>query len=75
MRSVLRNSVRVRLRRFRSDDAGTTILEYGLILAVASLVILAVAALIGQSTMANFLNLGQAVEQAEQTAQTGAAGG
>ncbi|RMF17246.1 MAG: Flp family type IVb pilin [Alphaproteobacteria bacterium] len=65
----------MRLRRFRRDDAGTTILEYGLILAVASLVILAVAALIGQSTVANFLNLGQAVETAEQTAEAGAAGG
>ncbi len=62
-------------RRLRRDERGTTILEYGLILAVATLVILAVAALLGQSTVANFLNLDRAVRQADDTAGAGAAGG
>ncbi len=62
-------------RRLRCDEDGTTILEYGLILAVASLVILAVAALLGQSTVASFLNIDQAVRNAEQTAETGTSGG
>lgn len=43
-----------KLTRFGRDERGVTILEYGLILAVASIVILALARIMGSDLIDNF---------------------
>ncbi|WP_281300507.1 MULTISPECIES: Flp family type IVb pilin [unclassified Iodidimonas] len=57
--------LQVFLARLIHDRRGVTILEYGLILAVMSLVILAVASLFGSEVIDNFNALSGAVEQAD----------
>lgn len=55
------------LRAYRRDRSGTTIIEYGLILAVASLIILTVASILGETSIDNFRGIQQKVEEANQS--------
>ncbi|GAB4125469.1 MAG: hypothetical protein Kow00104_10250 [Rhodothalassiaceae bacterium] len=55
------------LRSYRRDCSGTTIIEYGLILAVASLIILTVAGILGDTSIDNFRGIQQKVEEANQS--------
>ncbi len=60
------------VRRFLRDERGVTILEYGLILAVATLIILSLAALFGSDVINRFGALSSGVEAANETATQGA---
>lgn len=59
------------LKDLLRDRRGVTVVEYGLILAVAMLVIIAAAELLGSATIDKFDGLNNAVSQANQTAQQG----
>lgn len=52
------------LRRAMADRRGVTILEYGLILAAASLIILALAELLGAESIDNFNAIEESVSEA-----------
>ncbi len=60
------------VRRFRRDERGVTILEYGLILAVATLIILSLAALFGSDVISRFQALDSGVATANQSASQSA---
>jgi len=57
------------LPRFLRDRGGATMVEYGLTLAVAALVILGIAELLGSAAIDNFNALSQGVQNAQDTAQ------
>ncbi|MFQ5346691.1 MAG: Flp family type IVb pilin [Rhodothalassiaceae bacterium] len=56
------------LRRFLREKRGVTILEYGLILAAATLIILSLAALFGSDVINRFQALNSGVTTANETA-------
>jgi len=58
--------------RLLRDRRGATAVEYGLILAVAMLIIIAAAELLGIAAIDNFDGLAGSVDTANQTAQQGA---
>jgi len=62
------------LKRLLNDRRGVTIIEYGLILGVAALIILAAARLLGGEAIDNFEALSDSVDGAEQTAEEGSSG-
>lgn len=53
-------------RAYRRDRRGATIVEYGLILAVASLIILSVASILGDSSIDNYRGIEEKVRDANQ---------
>jgi len=59
----IRGSLRT-LRAAMADRRGVTILEYGLILAAASLIILALAEILGNSSIDNFIAIENSVSEA-----------
>ncbi len=60
------------VRRVLRDERGVTILEYGLILAAATLIILSLAALFGSDVIDRFGAINSGVETANETATQGA---
>jgi len=62
-RYPIRGSLRT-LRAAMADRRGVTILEYGLILAAASLIILALAEILGNSSIDNFIAIENSVSEA-----------
>lgn len=58
------------LRRFLREKRGVTILEYGLILAAATLIILSLAALFGSDVINRFQALNSSVTTANESASS-----